>query len=206
MNNMSVMSQGSAHDNNNYYQPATDNQMMNNMQNMQNMSNMNNMPNMNNQMMDNMPRVGCRDNMGGNRGNWNNANNNQMMARTNRNDGMLHFNTMSSVMSSNPNSQSTMSGVTAGSPSGTISLQPESLTNSDFLPAYLKQFIGKWIRADFLIGNSIEQRVGILEDVGASYIILNAIEPATLVVCDLFAIKFVTIILDDSEYPKLLLV
>ena len=60
--------------------------------------------------------------------------------------------------------------------------------------------------ADFLIGDSIEQRVGILEDVGASYIILNAIEPATLVVCDLFSIKFVTIVLDDSEYPKLLLV
>lgn len=87
----------------------------------------------------------------------------------------------------------------------TLSFRPETLTNADFIPAYLTQYIGKWIRADFLIGDSIEQRVGILEDVGASYIILNAIEPDTLVVCDLFAIKFVTIILNDEEYPKLLL-
>lgn len=202
MNNMNAMNQGSAHDYHNYYMPASDDRMMNDIGNMQNMNNMGN--------MNNMPRVSCKDNEWNNRNNWNNnwgnSNNNQMMPRPNRNDGMLHFNTMPSVMSSNPNNQNTMSGVTQGSPSGMISIQPESLTNSDFLPAYLKQFIGKWIRADFLIGDAIEQRVGILEDVGASYIILNAIEPATLVVCDLFAIKFVTIVLDDSEYPKLLLV
>lgn len=96
-------------------------------------------------------------------------------------------------------------------PSGTrqntnaVSFTPETLTNIDFLPAYLSQHIGKWIRADFLIGNSIEQRVGILNEVGASYIIIQAIEPATLVVCDLFSIKFVTIIL-DGDYPKLMLV
>ncbi len=192
MNDMSVPNN---HNYQSYFQPAADQQMMNNMP-MQNMNNMN------------MPQVNCR---GNNQNNWNNTqsgnwNNNQMMPRRNHNDGMLHFNTLPSVMSSNPNSQSSMSNVSSGTPSGMISFQPESLTNSDFLPAYLKQFIGKWIRADFLIGDSIEQRVGILEDVGASYIILNAIEPATLVVCDLFSIKFVTIVLDDSEYPKLLLV
>lgn len=191
MNNMSA-NQGASHDYHNYFQPASDQNMMNNMQNM------------------NMPMVSCRDNNRNNRNNWNNnwdnSSNTGMMSRRNGNDGMLHFNTMPSVQSSNPNNQNTMSGVTQGSPSGMISIQPESLTNSDFLPAYLKQFIGKWIRADFLIGDTIEQRVGILEDVGASYVILNAIEPATLVVCDLFAIKFVTIVLDDSEYPKLLLV
>ncbi len=89
--------------------------------------------------------------------------------------------------------------------SNSISFTPETVTNPDFLPAYLSKFIGKWIRADFLIGNGIEQRVGILHDVGASYIIMQAIEPATLVVCDLFALKFVTIIMDD-EYGRLMLV
>lgn len=186
MNNMSA-NQDFSHNNHNYYDPATETPMMNN-----------------------MPMVNCKGNQTNNwnrpqSGNWNHQNQG-MMTRSNRNDGMLHFNTLPSVQSSNPNNRNTMSSISSGSPSGIISIQPESLTNSDFLPAYLKQFIGKWIRADFLIGNSIEQRVGILEDVGASYIILNAIEPATLIVCDLFAVKFVTVVLDDSEYPKLLLV
>lgn len=86
-----------------------------------------------------------------------------------------------------------------------ISFTPETVTNPDFLPAYLSKFIGKWIRADFLIGSGIEQRVGILHDVGASYIIMQAIEPATLIVCDLFSLKFVTIIMDD-EYGRLMLI
>ncbi len=84
------------------------------------------------------------------------------------------------------------------------SVRPESLTNPDFLPAYLTKQIGKWVRVDFLIGGGIEQRVGILEEVGASYIILNVIEPATLLVCDLFSIKFVTVVLDD-DFTKLTL-
>lgn len=86
----------------------------------------------------------------------------------------------------------------------TQSVRPESLTNPDFLPAYLSQHLGKWVRVDFLIGGGIEQRVGVLEEVGASYIILNVIEPATLLVCDLFAIKFVTVVLDD-DFTKLTL-
>ena len=81
---------------------------------------------------------------------------------------------------------------------------PETLTNPDFLPAYLRKQIGKWVRVDFLIGGGIEQRVGVLEEVGASYIILNVIEPATLLVCDLFSIKFVTVVLDD-DFTKLTL-
>lgn len=173
MNNMHQ-----THDYHNYpqfYQPASDQQMLNDNWNMQ-------------------ADCGRRENTRNN-DNWNNRNrqmdNNMMMpqARTN-----------TSGMSNNRMMQGT------GTSQNTISLRPESMTNSDFLPAYLMQYIGKWIRADFLVGNSIEQRVGILEDVGASYIILNAIEPETLVVCDLFSIKFVTIILNDEEYPKLLLV
>lgn len=86
-------------------------------------------------------------------------------------------------------------GVSAGS---SISLRPEVLTNTDYLPAYLTQYIGHWIRADFFIGDAIEQRVGILKEVGASYIIIDAIEPATLIVCDIYSLKFATVILDDD--------
>mgnify|MGYP002514947196 CR=1 FL=1 len=53
-----------------------------------------------------------------------------------------------------------------------------------------------------LIGNNLEQEVGILMEVGASYIVLKSLEPDTVIVCDMFSIKFVTIIYSD-EYEKL---
>jgi len=94
-----------------------------------------------------------------------------------------------------------MSQIAANS-STNSSFVPETVTNSDFMPAYLRQHIGHWVRVDFLIGEGIEQRVGILKEVGASYIILQAIEPSTIVVCDMYSIKFVTIIL-SGDYTKL---
>ncbi len=138
---------------------------------------------------------------------WNNGNNTrQMIMDANRqgeqrimqmqNDARQNMN-IQNYMMTRPNNNA-MNGWNNGS------VRPESLTNPDFMPAYLQNHIGKWVRVDFLIGGGIEQRVGILEEVGASYIILNVIEPATLLVCDLFAIKFVTIVLDD-DFTKLTL-
>lgn len=79
---------------------------------------------------------------------------------------------------------------------------PETLKNDSYLPAYLSNNIGRWVRVDFLIGNNLEQEVGILMEVGASYIVLKSLEPDTVIVCDMFSIKFVTIIYSD-EYEKL---
>ena len=71
---------------------------------------------------------------------------------------------------------------------------PEILTNNIYTPAFLREQIGKLMRVEFLIGtNSLTDRVGILEDVGASYILLRAIESNNLVYCDIYSIKFVTI-------------
>ena len=71
---------------------------------------------------------------------------------------------------------------------------PEILTNSIYTPAFLREQIGKLMRVEFLIGtNSLTDRVGILEDVGASYILLRSIESNNLVYCDIYSIKFVTI-------------
>ena len=106
----------------------------------------------------------------------------------------LPNNTMQTGMNNNMNT--VVRPATTASQS--ISFTPETLTNMSFLPAYLSQFIGHWIRADFFIGDTIEQRVGVLHEVGASYFILEAIEPQTLLVCDMFSVKFVTIILDDD--------
>ena len=71
---------------------------------------------------------------------------------------------------------------------------PEILTNNIYTPAFLREQIGKLMRVEFLIGTTnITDRIGILEDVGASYILLRSVESNNLVYCDIYSIKFVTI-------------
>lgn len=71
---------------------------------------------------------------------------------------------------------------------------PEILTNSIYTPAFLREQIGKLMRVEFLIGtNNFVDRIGILEDVGASYILLRSLESDTTTFCDIYSIKFVTI-------------
>jgi hypothetical protein len=73
---------------------------------------------------------------------------------------------------------------------------PETMTNTAYIPAYLRHQIGRWMRIEFLVGNILEEKVGQLLDVGASYLILKMLEPATTMLCDLYSIKFITIIYD----------
>ena len=71
---------------------------------------------------------------------------------------------------------------------------PEILTNSIYTPAFLREQIGKLMRVEFLIGtNNMVDRIGVLQDVGASYILLRSVENDSLVYCDIYSIKFVTI-------------
>lgn len=71
---------------------------------------------------------------------------------------------------------------------------PETLTNNIYTPAFLRTQIGNLVRVEFLIGTqSTEDRVGILEEVGASYILLRSIESGNLLYCDIYSIKFVVI-------------
>ena len=71
---------------------------------------------------------------------------------------------------------------------------PEILTNSIYTPAFLREQIGKLMRVEFLIGtNNMVDRIGVLQDVGASYILLRSVENDSLVYCDIYAIKFITI-------------
>lgn len=71
---------------------------------------------------------------------------------------------------------------------------PEILTNPIYTPAFLREQIGRLMRVEFLIGtNTLTDRIGILEDVGASYILLRSFESDSLVYCDIYSIKFITI-------------
>ena len=71
---------------------------------------------------------------------------------------------------------------------------PEILTNNIYTPAFLREQIGKLMRVEFLIGtNNLTDRIGVLEDVGASYILLRSFEGDSLIYADIYAIKFITI-------------
>lgn len=71
---------------------------------------------------------------------------------------------------------------------------PEILTNNIYTPAFLRENIGKLMRVEFLIGtNNLVDRTGILIDVGASYILLRALESDVITYCDIYSIKFITI-------------
>ena len=71
---------------------------------------------------------------------------------------------------------------------------PETLTNNIYTPAFLRENIGKLMRVEFLVGtNNLVDRTGILIDVGASYILLRALESDVITYADLYSIKFITI-------------
>ena len=72
--------------------------------------------------------------------------------------------------------------------------EPELLTNPIYTPGFLREQIGRLMRVEFLIGtNNMVDRIGILQDVGASYILLRSFENDSLVYCDIYSIKFITI-------------
>lgn len=69
-----------------------------------------------------------------------------------------------------------------------------TILGKEYTQGYLKSIIGKRIRVMFLIGtNIIQDRDGILQEVGISYIVIKETETNNLVLCDIYAIKFVTV-------------
>ena len=80
---------------------------------------------------------------------------------------------------------------------------PEILTNPIYTPAFLKEQIGKLMRVEFLVGtNNMVDRIGFLEDVGASYILLRSFEGDSLIYADIYSIKFITISATYAGMPS----
>lgn len=83
--------------------------------------------------------------------------------------------------------------------------EPEILTNPIYTPAFLREQIGKLMRVEFLIGtNNMVDRIGFLEDVGASYILLRSFEGDSIIYADIYAIKFITISATYGGMPSFL--
>ena len=81
----------------------------------------------------------------------------------------------------------------AQSPYETAPATP-TMIGTDYTQGYLRTQIGKHVRVTFLLGtNLIQDRTGILEQVGISFITLREDETNNLVLCDIYSIKFVNI-------------
>lgn len=76
---------------------------------------------------------------------------------------------------------------------------PESLTNPAYVPGFLREHIGDLVRVEFLITDSTTDRVGVLKEVGASYIVLDSLDGSSSLMCDLFSIRFVTIMQQTTQ-------
>jgi hypothetical protein len=64
-----------------------------------------------------------------------------------------------------------------------------------YVPGYLKSLIGKYILAEFLIGtNTFVDRYGQLLEVGTNYFVLRDVNFNTTVMCDLYSVRFVTVL------------
>lgn len=73
---------------------------------------------------------------------------------------------------------------------------PPPVMNIDYIPGYLRSIIGKNVRAEFIIGsNQYTDRTGVLVDVGVNYFVLHDVNSGTHIMCDLYSVKFVTVIL-----------
>lgn len=72
---------------------------------------------------------------------------------------------------------------------------PPPSTERGYIPYYLASNIGKNIRAEFIIGSSqYADKVGKLIEVGINYFVLDDVNSRTHVMCDLYSVKFVTVL------------
>ena len=82
-------------------------------------------------------------------------------------------------------------------PPGSIITQqgPPPSTERGYIPYYLASNIGKSVRAEFIIGsNQYADKTGILIEVGINYFVLLDVNSRTHIMCDLYSVKFVTIL------------
>lgn len=72
---------------------------------------------------------------------------------------------------------------------------PPPSTAPGYIPYYLASNIGKNVRAEFIIGsNQYADKTGKLIEVGINYFVLEDVNSRTHIMCDLYSVKFVTIL------------
>ena len=72
---------------------------------------------------------------------------------------------------------------------------PPPSSEIGYIPYYLASNIGKNIRAEFIIGsNMYADKTGVLTEVGINYFVIDDVGSRTHIMCDLYSVKFVTIL------------
>jgi len=74
------------------------------------------------------------------------------------------------------------------------------INNPLYNQGWLQKQIGKYIKVSFLLGTgTFQDRTGILQEVGISFIILKDVNTNDLTMCDIYSIKFVTVYDDQTN-------
>ncbi len=77
---------------------------------------------------------------------------------------------------------------------------PPLVTERGYIPHFLAENIGQLVRAEFFIGNGqYLDKVGRIFEVGINYFVLDDINFNQLVMCDLYSVKFVTILRQGGQ-------
>ena len=72
---------------------------------------------------------------------------------------------------------------------------PPPSTEKGYIPNYLASNIGKNVRAEFIIGTTqYVDKTGLLVEVGINYFVLRDVNSRTDTMCDLYSVKFVTVL------------
>lgn len=68
-------------------------------------------------------------------------------------------------------------------------------TERGYIPYYLASNIGKSVRAEFIIGTTqYVDKTGVISEVGINYFVLRDVNSRTDIMCDLYSVKFVTVL------------
>lgn len=81
-------------------------------------------------------------------------------------------------------------------PRASFTPAPVTLESADYMAGLLTTLVGETVRVQFLIGTTgpLIDILGTLIQVGANYIVIQPITTDDFIICDLYTIKFVTVL------------
>jgi len=72
---------------------------------------------------------------------------------------------------------------------------PPPLANAEYIPGFLARNIGKFVKAEFILGsNQYVDKTGRLMAVGVNYFVLQDNVSRAMIMCDLYSVRFVTLL------------
>jgi hypothetical protein len=78
---------------------------------------------------------------------------------------------------------------------GVAAQGPPAARDMNYLAGYLSQQLGRRVLAEFVVGtNSFLDKTGVLRSVGANYFVLEDFITRAMTLCDLYSVKFITVL------------